>query len=41
MHAVEFRHRYCREWIGKRLVMTLFLVLSGKGERRVSRDLEV
>jgi hypothetical protein len=32
---------YCREWIGKkRLAMILFLVLSAKGERRVSSDLK-
>jgi hypothetical protein len=42
MHAVECRHHYCREWIGKKLLaMTLFLILSTKGERGESRDLEV
>jgi hypothetical protein len=39
IHAVECRHDYCREWIGKeRLAIILFLILSAKGERRVNRD---
>jgi hypothetical protein len=40
VHAVECRHNYYSEWIGReRPAMALFLVLSAKGERRVSRDL--
>ena len=41
VHAVECRHHYCSEWIGKKqLAMSAFLVLSTKGDRRVSRNLK-